>query len=56
MSDLLSIFYFVKDLNFKLNRKVIKGERNDKMTHKSKSKAFNQAEFECTTFEWDDSF
>ena len=33
-----------------------KAERNDKMTHKSKSKAFNQAEFECTTFEWDDSF
>ena len=33
-----------------------KAERNDKMTHKSKSKAFNQAEFECTTLGWDDSF
>ena len=29
-----------KDLIFKLNRKVEKGERNDKMTLKSKSKVF----------------
>ena len=34
------IFCLVKDLLFKLNRKVEKGERNDKMTRRSKSKAF----------------
>ena len=32
--------YFVKDQIFKLKRKVEKGERNDKMTRKSKSKAY----------------
>ena len=32
-------FFFIKDLIFKLNRKVEKGERNDKMTRESKSKA-----------------
>ena len=32
-------FCLVKDLIFKLNCKVEKGERNDKMTRKSKSKA-----------------
>ena len=37
--DLKNIFCSVKDLIFKLNRKVEKGERNDKMTCKSKSKA-----------------
>ena len=31
---------FVKDLIFKLNRKVEKGERNDEMTRTSKPKAF----------------
>ena len=30
----------MKDLIFKLNRKVEKGERNDKMTRRTKSKAF----------------
>ena len=30
---------FSKRLDFKLNRKVEKGKRNDKMTRKSKSKA-----------------
>ena len=34
-----NIFCLVKDLIFKLNRKVEKGERNDEMTRKSKSKA-----------------
>ena len=33
------MFCFVKDLIFKLNRKVEKGERNNKITRKSKSKA-----------------
>ena len=32
-------FFFIKDLIFKLNRKVEKGERNDEMTRESKSKA-----------------
>ena len=34
--------YFIKQKNliFKLNRKVRKGERNDEMTRNSKSKAF----------------
>ena len=32
-------FFFIKDLIFKLNRKVEKGERNDKMTRESISKA-----------------
>ena len=39
ISDLLNLFCLVKDLFFKLNRQVGKGERNDKMTRKSKSKA-----------------
>ena len=40
MSDVQNIFCLAKDLIFKLNRKVEKGERNDKMTRESKSKAF----------------
>ena len=36
MKNILS----VEDLIFKLKRKVEKGKRNDKMTRKSKSKAF----------------
>ena len=39
ISDQQNIFCLVKDLIFKLNRKVDKGERNDKMAHTSKSKA-----------------
>ena len=37
--DLYNIFCLVEDFIFKLKRKVGKGERNDKMTRKSKSKA-----------------
>ena len=33
-------YFSVKDLIFKLNRKVEKPERNEKMTRESKSKAF----------------
>ena len=33
-------FFLVKNLIFKQNCKVEKGERNDKMTRKLKSKAF----------------
>ena len=40
-TNLQNIFCFVKDLIFKLDRKVEKGERNDEMTRKSKSKAFS---------------
>ena len=39
ISDLLNLFCLVKDLFFKLNRKVEKGQQNDEMTCKSKSKA-----------------
>ena len=35
-----TFFCFVKELIFKLNRKVEKGERKDEMTHNSKFKAF----------------
>ena len=35
-----NVFGSVKDLIFQLNRQVEKGERNDKMTRESKSKAF----------------
>ena len=33
------MFCYIKDLIFELKRKVEKGERNDKMTRKSKCKA-----------------
>ena len=38
-------FFYVKDLIFKLNRKVEKGERHDKMTRRSKSKALLSKSF-----------
>ena len=40
MKNIWSVEHILFDLIFKLNRKVEKGERNDKMTRKSKSKAF----------------
>ena len=49
-------FFFAKDLIFKLKRKVEKGERNDKMTHISNSKALLKHQFECSTCEWNDSY
>ena len=39
-----------------LKRKVEKGERNDKMTHISKSKALLRYHFECPTCQWNDSY
>ena len=41
---------------FELKRKVEKGERNDEMTRRSKSKAFSKYQFECSTYEWNNSF
>ena len=51
-----NIFCLAKALIFKLNRKVEKRERNDKVTRESKSKAFLKYQFECSTCEWHDSF
>ena len=52
------MFCYIKDLIFELKRKVEKGERNDKMTRKTKSKAFlnliswSQSKSEKVSYEW----